>query len=122
MAFIQLGGNSRVDEMILARVSSGFAGQEVWEDIQVVPGFLGAGKKTFWNLSAIKSTNEEDPSRDEADYFFLAFARSRPIARFSLISSSNSYASLFKLKPPDADPEVVSEVLDFFRPCRHLNL
>ncbi|GKB38323.1 hypothetical protein Tco_0883265, partial [Tanacetum coccineum] len=27
MAFIQLGGNSRVDEMILARVSSGFAGE-----------------------------------------------------------------------------------------------
>ncbi|GJS40064.1 hypothetical protein Tco_0565107 [Tanacetum coccineum] len=26
MDFIQLGGNSRVDEMILARVSSGFAG------------------------------------------------------------------------------------------------
>ncbi|GKC13347.1 hypothetical protein Tco_1010129, partial [Tanacetum coccineum] len=26
MAFIQLGGNSRVVEMILARVSSGFAG------------------------------------------------------------------------------------------------
>ncbi|GKA73811.1 hypothetical protein Tco_0780113 [Tanacetum coccineum] len=50
MAFIQLGGNSRVDEMILARVSSGFAGQEVWEDIQVVPGFLWAGKKTFWHL------------------------------------------------------------------------
>ncbi|GKB79483.1 hypothetical protein Tco_0946378, partial [Tanacetum coccineum] len=31
MAFIQLGGNSRVDEMILARVSSGFAGEKyVW--------------------------------------------------------------------------------------------
>ncbi|GKA52251.1 hypothetical protein Tco_0745447, partial [Tanacetum coccineum] len=28
MAFIQLGGNSRVDEMILARVSSGFAGEK----------------------------------------------------------------------------------------------
>ncbi|GKD21296.1 hypothetical protein Tco_1222999, partial [Tanacetum coccineum] len=41
MAFIQLGGNSRVDEMILARVSSGFAGEKVWEDIQVVPGFVG---------------------------------------------------------------------------------
>ncbi|GJZ50532.1 hypothetical protein Tco_0604722 [Tanacetum coccineum] len=40
MALIQLGGNSRVDEMILARVSSGFAGEKVWDDIQVVPGFL----------------------------------------------------------------------------------
>ncbi|GJT69913.1 hypothetical protein Tco_1029199 [Tanacetum coccineum] len=29
MAFIQLGGNSRVDEMILARVSSGFAGENL---------------------------------------------------------------------------------------------
>ncbi|GJX49657.1 putative ribonuclease H-like domain-containing protein [Tanacetum coccineum] len=41
MAFIQLGWVSRVDEMILARVSSGFAGEKVWEDIQVVPGFVG---------------------------------------------------------------------------------
>ncbi|GJV95157.1 hypothetical protein Tco_1546734 [Tanacetum coccineum] len=47
MAFIQLGWVSRVDEMILARVSSGFAGEKVWEDIQVVPGFLGAGKRAF---------------------------------------------------------------------------
>ncbi|GKA96981.1 hypothetical protein Tco_0824875 [Tanacetum coccineum] len=41
LAFIQLGWVSRVDEMILARVSSGFAGEKVWEDIQVVPGFVG---------------------------------------------------------------------------------
>ncbi|GJZ70951.1 hypothetical protein Tco_0634802 [Tanacetum coccineum] len=47
MAFIQLGWVSRVDEMILARVSSGFAGEKVWDDIQVVPGFLGAGKRAF---------------------------------------------------------------------------
>ncbi|GJY35621.1 hypothetical protein Tco_0420999 [Tanacetum coccineum] len=72
--FIQLGGNSRVDEMILARERSGFAGEKailaiemlwewrgianmdemilarersgfsgekVWDDIQVVPGFVG---------------------------------------------------------------------------------
>ncbi|GKD37571.1 hypothetical protein Tco_1257778, partial [Tanacetum coccineum] len=49
MDFIQLGGrNSRVDEMILARVSSGFAGKKVWEDIQVVTGFVGAGKMALW--------------------------------------------------------------------------
>ncbi|GKA35040.1 hypothetical protein Tco_0721531 [Tanacetum coccineum] len=48
LAFIQLGWVSRVDEMILARVSSGFAGEEVWEDIQVVPGFIGAGKMALW--------------------------------------------------------------------------
>ncbi|GJU65496.1 hypothetical protein Tco_1247331 [Tanacetum coccineum] len=47
MDFIQLGGSSRVDEMILARVRSGFAGEKVWGDIQVVLRF-GAGKKTFW--------------------------------------------------------------------------
>ncbi|GJY02110.1 hypothetical protein Tco_0360262 [Tanacetum coccineum] len=41
------GGGSRVDEMILARVSSGFAGQEVWEDIQVVPGFVGRERLLF---------------------------------------------------------------------------
>ncbi|GKD32809.1 hypothetical protein Tco_1248318, partial [Tanacetum coccineum] len=37
----------------------------------------------FKNLPATKSTNEEDPSREEADDFFLAFAWSRPIARLS---------------------------------------
>ncbi|GJZ61816.1 hypothetical protein Tco_0617953 [Tanacetum coccineum] len=47
MAFIQLGGNSRVDEMILARVSSGFAGEKVWDDIQVVPGFVGRERLLF---------------------------------------------------------------------------
>ncbi|GKB21793.1 hypothetical protein Tco_0855716 [Tanacetum coccineum] len=47
MAFIQLGWVSRVDEMILARERSGFAGEKVWDDIQVVPGFLGAGKRAF---------------------------------------------------------------------------
>ncbi|GJS72698.1 hypothetical protein Tco_0705539 [Tanacetum coccineum] len=42
MALIQLGGvGSRVDEMILARVLSGFAGEKVWDDIQVVLGFCG---------------------------------------------------------------------------------
>ncbi|GKD47911.1 hypothetical protein Tco_1276887, partial [Tanacetum coccineum] len=35
MAFIQLGGVSRVDEMILARERSGFAGKKVWNDIPV---------------------------------------------------------------------------------------
>ncbi|GKF13650.1 hypothetical protein Tco_0055112, partial [Tanacetum coccineum] len=45
LAFIQLGWVSRVDEMILARVSSGFAGEEVWEDIQVVPGFVGRERR-----------------------------------------------------------------------------
>ncbi|GJY13277.1 hypothetical protein Tco_0382586 [Tanacetum coccineum] len=48
MAFIQLGGNSRVDEMILARVSSGFAREKVWEDIQVVPEFvLGRERRLY---------------------------------------------------------------------------
>ncbi|GJX60552.1 integrase, catalytic region, zinc finger, CCHC-type containing protein [Tanacetum coccineum] len=47
LAFIQLGWVSRVDEMILARVSSGFVGEEVWEDIQVVTGFVKAGKDAF---------------------------------------------------------------------------
>ncbi|GKB57385.1 putative ribonuclease H-like domain-containing protein, partial [Tanacetum coccineum] len=36
--FLQLGGSSRVGEMILARERSGFAGEKVWDDIQVVPG------------------------------------------------------------------------------------
>ncbi|GKG06177.1 hypothetical protein Tco_0326263, partial [Tanacetum coccineum] len=29
------------------RVSSGFAGREVWDDIQVVTGFVGGGKEGF---------------------------------------------------------------------------
>ncbi|GJT29486.1 hypothetical protein Tco_0909761 [Tanacetum coccineum] len=36
MDFIQLGGSSRVGEMILARERSGFAGEKVWGDIPVV--------------------------------------------------------------------------------------
>ncbi|GKC62741.1 hypothetical protein Tco_1095339, partial [Tanacetum coccineum] len=46
MDFIQLGGSSRVDEMILARVRSGFAGEKVWGDTQVVTGIWG-GKEDF---------------------------------------------------------------------------
>ncbi|GJZ83925.1 hypothetical protein Tco_0649098 [Tanacetum coccineum] len=46
MALIQLGGSSRVGEMILARERSGFAGEKVWDDIQVVTGFWG-GKEDF---------------------------------------------------------------------------
>ncbi|GJR72005.1 hypothetical protein Tco_0084370 [Tanacetum coccineum] len=34
MDFIQLGGSSRVDEMILARVRSGFAGKKQSKDIE----------------------------------------------------------------------------------------
>ncbi|GJU80476.1 hypothetical protein Tco_1282841 [Tanacetum coccineum] len=34
------GGVSRVDEMILARERSGFAGKKVWDDIPVVTGFV----------------------------------------------------------------------------------
>ncbi|GJR65821.1 reverse transcriptase domain-containing protein [Tanacetum coccineum] len=40
MDFIQLGGSSRVGEMILARERSGFAGEKVWDDHQVVPGHV----------------------------------------------------------------------------------
>ncbi|GJU84816.1 putative reverse transcriptase domain-containing protein [Tanacetum coccineum] len=46
MAFIQLGWVSRVDEMILARERSGFAGKKVWDDIPVVPGM-----QTVFNIS-----------------------------------------------------------------------
>ncbi|GJX34492.1 hypothetical protein Tco_0246049 [Tanacetum coccineum] len=46
MAFIQLGGSSRVGEMILARERSGFAEEKVWDDIQVVTRFWG-GKEDF---------------------------------------------------------------------------
>ncbi|GKD29273.1 hypothetical protein Tco_1240051 [Tanacetum coccineum] len=58
LAFIQLGWVSRVDEMILARVSSGFAGEEVWEDIQVVPGFWGGkdgflGSRQLWSPQVV---------------------------------------------------------------------
>ncbi|GJT50750.1 hypothetical protein Tco_0976907, partial [Tanacetum coccineum] len=49
MAFIQLGWVSRVDEMILARERSGFAGKKVWDDVPVVTGFVGAGKKLLGN-------------------------------------------------------------------------
>ncbi|GJW79321.1 hypothetical protein Tco_0503225 [Tanacetum coccineum] len=48
MDFIQLGGSSRVGEMILAKERSGFAGEKVWGDHQVVPGFFKGGKEGFW--------------------------------------------------------------------------
>ncbi|GKE96954.1 hypothetical protein Tco_1581809, partial [Tanacetum coccineum] len=41
MDFIQLGGNSRVDEMILARVSSGFAGEKYGKTSKLYLGLLG---------------------------------------------------------------------------------
>ncbi|GKE23129.1 hypothetical protein Tco_1434641, partial [Tanacetum coccineum] len=41
------GVGSRVDKMILARVLSGFAGEKVWDDIQVVTGFCWGGKDGF---------------------------------------------------------------------------
>ncbi|GJV29833.1 reverse transcriptase domain-containing protein [Tanacetum coccineum] len=47
MAFIQLGGGSRVGEMILARERSGFAGEKVWDDHPKVVLGCWAGKKTF---------------------------------------------------------------------------
>ncbi|GKB89574.1 probable DNA helicase MCM8 [Tanacetum coccineum] len=46
MAFIQLGGVSRVDEMILARVSSGFAGEKYGRTSKLYLGLLG-GKECF---------------------------------------------------------------------------
>ncbi|GJR61002.1 hypothetical protein Tco_1503164 [Tanacetum coccineum] len=46
MDFIQLGGSSRVGEMILARERSGFAGEKVWDDHQVVPGYSAFGGNT----------------------------------------------------------------------------
>ncbi|GJV15556.1 hypothetical protein Tco_1360879 [Tanacetum coccineum] len=51
MDFIQLGGNSRVDEMILARVSSGFAGGKYGRTSKLYLGLLG-GKDGFmdWKL------------------------------------------------------------------------
>ncbi|GJU10992.1 hypothetical protein Tco_1133388 [Tanacetum coccineum] len=50
--------------MILARVSSGFAGEKVWEDIQVVPGFVGRESKPLPLI--------EDQGRQvvPANYFF----------------------------------------------------
>ncbi|GJR96340.1 hypothetical protein Tco_0268514 [Tanacetum coccineum] len=38
-------GGSRVDEMILARERSGFAGKKVWDDIPVVTGFVGRERR-----------------------------------------------------------------------------
>ncbi|GJT99938.1 hypothetical protein Tco_1110277 [Tanacetum coccineum] len=47
MAFIQLGWVSRVDEMILARERSGFAGKKVWDDIPVVAAASDAHVDVF---------------------------------------------------------------------------
>ncbi|GJR64933.1 hypothetical protein Tco_0010998 [Tanacetum coccineum] len=55
MAFIQLGGNSRVDEMILARVSSGFAGEKYGATYKLYLGLLG-GKEGFMGRKALVCT------------------------------------------------------------------
>ncbi|GKB80284.1 hypothetical protein Tco_0947179, partial [Tanacetum coccineum] len=55
MAFIQLGGSSRVVEMILARVSSGFAGRKYGKTSKLYLGLVGAGKKTFFGEAAVLS-------------------------------------------------------------------
>ncbi|GJR48767.1 hypothetical protein Tco_1316870 [Tanacetum coccineum] len=47
MAFIQLGGSSRVVEMILARVSSGFAGKKYGKTSKLYLGFCWGGKDGF---------------------------------------------------------------------------
>nr|GFC94684.1 hypothetical protein [Tanacetum cinerariifolium] len=68
-------------------------------------------------LSATSSTipppaADEASEREEVDDFcFLAW--SRPIGRTYRTSTSKPTASLFKFKPPYAEPEVVSEVLAF---------
>ncbi|GJZ36876.1 hypothetical protein Tco_0583067 [Tanacetum coccineum] len=53
MDFIQLGGSSRVGEMILARERSGFAGEKVWDDHQVVPGFVGRERRLFGGVGSL---------------------------------------------------------------------
>ncbi|GKD20967.1 RNA-directed DNA polymerase, eukaryota, reverse transcriptase zinc-binding domain protein [Tanacetum coccineum] len=45
------GGVSRVDEMILARERSGFAGKKVWDDIPVVTGFVGRERRLLGGMS-----------------------------------------------------------------------
>ncbi|GJW85888.1 hypothetical protein Tco_0159033 [Tanacetum coccineum] len=55
--FIQLGGGSRVDEMILARERSGFAEEKVWGALPVVTGFWG-GKEDF--LGELAAWSPED--------------------------------------------------------------
>ncbi|GKD92114.1 hypothetical protein Tco_1371951 [Tanacetum coccineum] len=56
MDFIQLGGSSRVDEMILARVRSGFAGG--------VAGWFGIGGKK-WGKKRLYMLGCESESEDE---------------------------------------------------------
>ncbi|GJW88513.1 hypothetical protein Tco_0163853 [Tanacetum coccineum] len=61
--FTQLGGNSRLVEMILARVSSGFAGEKVWDDIQVVTGFLlGRERRLFGGSHKANECELNNPS------------------------------------------------------------
>ncbi|GJR51369.1 hypothetical protein Tco_1401890 [Tanacetum coccineum] len=49
--------------MILARVLSGFAGQKVWDDIQVVPGFLlGQERRLLVNTSLIHKESHKSPT------------------------------------------------------------
>ncbi|GJU59617.1 hypothetical protein Tco_1237383 [Tanacetum coccineum] len=50
MDFIQLGGNSRVDEMILARVSSGFAGKKYGRTPKLTELLEGSSKRVCTDM------------------------------------------------------------------------
>ncbi|GJY50381.1 hypothetical protein Tco_0441228 [Tanacetum coccineum] len=54
MALIQLGGNSRVVEMILARVSSGFAGEKFYGRHYIVLGITSAAEEGWHIISQDK--------------------------------------------------------------------
>ncbi|GJW83423.1 hypothetical protein Tco_0156568, partial [Tanacetum coccineum] len=71
MAFIQLGGSSRVVEMILARVSSGFAGRKYGKTSKLYLGLVGAGKKTFWGSSNSGASFHSTYCKKELERFKL---------------------------------------------------
>ncbi|GKE34994.1 hypothetical protein Tco_1454316 [Tanacetum coccineum] len=64
MAFIQLGWVSRVDEMILARERSGFAGKKVWDDIPVVTGVSAALEAQGATMENTDNTNRNTGQRE----------------------------------------------------------
>ncbi|GKB38864.1 hypothetical protein Tco_0883806 [Tanacetum coccineum] len=105
MDFIQLGWVSRVDEMILARVSSGFAGEKVWEDIKLYLGFCWGGKEDLWDSKALVTLDGEgvdwtSHSEDEQEnYALMACSSSGSDTKVTSCSKEckESYAILKKL-------------------------
>ncbi|GJT21522.1 putative reverse transcriptase domain-containing protein [Tanacetum coccineum] len=105
--FIQLGWVSIVDEIILLRERSGFAGEKVWDDIQVVPGFVGREMRLLGNegihvdpakIESIKDWTSPKSPTEIRQFLGLAGYYRRFIEGFSKIAKPMTKLTQKKVK------------------------